>query len=48
MDVYGHQARVVLDADTLFLPAFRDGWKVVAAGCLARPGFPYPCDLKGG
>ncbi len=48
VDVYGHQARVVLDADTLFLSAFRGGWKVVAAGCLARPGLPYQCDLKGG
>lgn len=30
VDVYGHRARVVLDAGTLFLSAFRDGWKAVA------------------
>ncbi len=48
VDVHGHQARVVLDAETLFLSAFRDGWKAVAAACLARPGLPYQCDRKGG
>jgi hypothetical protein len=47
-DVYGRQARVVLDSDTLFLSRFEDGWKVVAAGCTPRPGQPYQCVLKGG
>lgn len=50
VDVYGGQARVVLDADTLFLSSFPDGWKVVAAGCEDEPRseVPYRCDLKGG
>ncbi len=50
VDVYGGQARVVLDSDTLFLSSFPDGWKVVAAGCEPRPEseVPYRCDLKGG
>ena len=48
VDVYGRQARVVLDSDTLFLSLFRDGWKVVAAGCTPRPGQPYQCTIKGG
>ncbi|MFI9586100.1 hypothetical protein ACIHCQ_30650 [Streptomyces sp. NPDC052236] len=49
VDVYGRQARVVLDADTLFLSRFPGGWKVVAAGC--RPDGadrPYKCAVKGG
>jgi hypothetical protein len=48
VDLYGRQARVVLDADTLFLSLFPDGWKVVAAGCTPRPGEPYQCMLQGG
>ncbi|MES5818083.1 hypothetical protein [Streptomyces sp. RG80] len=47
-DVYGRQARVVLESDTLFLSRFTDGWKVVAAGCVPRPGQPYQCVIKGG
>ncbi|WP_229864777.1 hypothetical protein [Streptomyces spinoverrucosus] len=49
VDVYGRQARVVLESDTLFLSQFRDGWKVVAAGCTPRSGgLPYQCTIKGG
>lgn len=49
VDVYGHQARAVLAADTLFLSQFPDGWKVVAAGCHpSGPGRPYQCSVKGG
>jgi hypothetical protein len=48
VDVYGRQARAVLASDTLFLSEFEDGWKVVAAGCRARPGQPYQCAVKGG
>ncbi len=48
VDVYGRQARVVLDADTLFLSSFPDGWKITAAGCEPRPRKPYKCELKGG
>ncbi|MEU2250546.1 hypothetical protein [Streptomyces sp. NPDC019224] len=48
VDVYGRQARVVLDSDTLFLSRFPQGWKVVAAGCVPRPGLPYDCTVEGG
>ena len=52
-DVYGANARVVLDGetgesgDTVFLARFGAQWKVVAAGCKARPDLPYDCDVKG-
>lgn len=45
-DVYGHQARVVLDHDTYFVTRFPDGWKVRAAGCAPRPERPYDCRVK--
>ena len=46
-DVYGLNARVVMDGDTVFLARFGSQWKVTAAGCKARPGLPYDCDVKG-
>ncbi|MCX5269381.1 hypothetical protein [Streptomyces sp. NBC_00199] len=48
VDVFGDQARVVLEDDTLFLARFPDGWKVTAAGCQPRPQQPYQCAIKGG
>ncbi|GAA3387025.1 hypothetical protein [Streptomyces roseoviridis] len=48
VDVYGDQARVVLEGDTLFLAHFPTGWKVTAAGCRPRPQRPYACEIKGG
>ncbi|CAM5280469.1 hypothetical protein SALBM135S_08638 [Streptomyces alboniger] len=48
VDVHGRQARVVAAGDTLFLSSFPHGWKVVAAGCTARPEKPYQCLIKGG
>ena len=48
VEVYGDQAEVRTVADTVFLARFRDGWKVVAAGCMRRPGRPYDCELEAG
>ncbi|MEU8984383.1 hypothetical protein [Streptomyces sp. NPDC048309] len=48
VQVYGQQARVVLNTDTLFLSAFPAGWKITAAGCVPRPHQPYQCQVKGG
>ncbi|QDI73129.1 hypothetical protein CD934_05110 [Streptomyces calvus] len=48
VDVYGGQARVVLEHDTVFLARFTDGWKVTAAGCRPRPQQPYQCEIKSG
>ena len=47
-DVYGQWAQVRLADDTVFLAVFRDGWRVVAAGCVPRPNRPYDCELQGG
>ncbi|WP_234382383.1 hypothetical protein [Streptomyces sp. XY332] len=47
--VYGRQAMLRLQGDTLFLSQFDDGWKVVAADCTPqRQDDPYRCSLKGG
>lgn len=49
--VQGHSAEVVLDDDIVFLSLFRDGWRVMAAGCrrtsrdLAQPA---DCEISGG
>ncbi|WIM93525.1 hypothetical protein ACTOB_005505 [Actinoplanes oblitus] len=45
--VYGQWAQVRLADDTLFLAVFRDGWRVVAAGCTPRGDRPYDCTLQG-
>ncbi|MEU4212460.1 hypothetical protein AB0F13_21100 [Streptomyces sp. NPDC026206] len=47
VDVYGDQARAVLEHDTLFLARFPTGWKVTAAGCEPRSDQPYQCVVKG-
>ncbi len=47
-EVYGRQALLSLDGDTLFLSQFSGGWKVVAAGCTPQGEQPYQCALKGG
>jgi hypothetical protein len=34
-------------ADTLFLTKVAGGWRVSAAGCTAREGRPYDCEVSG-
>lgn len=47
-EVYGKDAIVRLESDTIFLARFRDGWQVTAAGCArAQVGRPYDCKVKG-
>ncbi|MGW0122389.1 hypothetical protein [Streptomyces sp. NPDC003327] len=49
IDVYGRQALLRTEGDTLFLSQFADGWKVTAAGCSAQgEDEPFQCALKGG
>ncbi|MER5208834.1 hypothetical protein [Streptomyces sp. NPDC002825] len=48
VDVYGRQALLRLQGDTLFLSQFDEGWRVTAAGCAAEAGdMPYHCVLRG-
>ncbi|WP_327323432.1 hypothetical protein OG735_13595 [Streptomyces sp. NBC_01210] len=47
VEVYGQQAMVTLERDTLFLSQFPGGWRVVAAGCWPEAGKPYQCQVKG-
>jgi hypothetical protein len=46
--VYGQWAQVRIGDDTVFLAAFRGGWRVVAAGCQSRGDRPYDCEVQGG
>ncbi|TQM57920.1 hypothetical protein [Humibacillus xanthopallidus] len=48
VEVYGLDAIVRLDGDTVFLARFEKGWRVTAAGCTPQPNGPYECDIKGG
>ncbi|MGW7333232.1 hypothetical protein ACWGIU_32480 [Streptomyces sp. NPDC054840] len=47
-EVYGRQALVRADGETLFLSQFTGGWRVVAAGCMPQEDKPYQCVVKGG
>jgi hypothetical protein len=47
-DVYGREARAVLDGDIVFLTHTDGGWRVVAAGCTPQGDDPYDCTVQGG
>ncbi|MEU7897654.1 hypothetical protein AB0B45_32950 [Nonomuraea sp. NPDC049152] len=45
--VWGDEAQVRLDGDTLFLHRFGGGWRVKAAGCAPRgDDLPYECEVE--
>ncbi|MFF5081339.1 lipoprotein [Actinoplanes sp. NPDC000266] len=46
--VYGQWAQVKFTDDTVFLAAFPEGWRVVAAGCTPQASRPYDCTVEGG
>ena len=49
VEVYGLDAIVRLENDTVFLAFFDNGWLVTAAGCTPEaPERPFTCDVKGG
>jgi hypothetical protein len=48
VDVFGLDAIVRLEHDTMFLALFDAGWRVTAAGCTPQEeDRPYDCHLKG-
>ena len=46
--VYGNEARVEAEGDTVFVSDFDDAWMIVAAGCTSRGEQPYDCEIQGG
>jgi hypothetical protein len=47
VDVWGGEAQVRMDGDTLFLTETKAGWRVAAAGCTSRGDAPYDCEVEG-
>jgi hypothetical protein len=47
VEVWGGDAQVRLDGDTVFLTKTSAGWRVAAALCSPRPEGPYDCGLEG-
>ncbi|MFI6791484.1 hypothetical protein ACIBG4_29555 [Nonomuraea sp. NPDC050383] len=46
VEVWGADALVRLQGDTVFLHQFTDGWRVTAAGCEPRHDLPYDCEVE--
>jgi hypothetical protein len=46
-DIYGRNALVEFEKDTVFLTASKDGWKVTAAGCTPNGDAPFLCEVGG-
>jgi len=47
VEVWSDRAQVRAGADTLFLTKIDGDWRVSAAGCSARSGRPYDCEVSG-
>jgi hypothetical protein len=47
VEVWSDRAQVRTATDTLFLTKVAGGWRVSGAGCAARPGRPYDCEVSG-
>ena len=47
VEVWSDRAQVRAGTDTLFLTKINGDWRVSAAGCSARPGRPYDCEVSG-
>jgi len=46
VEIWGSDAQVRLDGDTVFLTETSAGWRVVAAACTRRGEAPYDCELE--
>ncbi|TFV91620.1 hypothetical protein E4P40_05530 [Blastococcus sp. CT_GayMR20] len=47
VEIWGGEAQVRFDGDTVFLTETSAGWRVVAAACQARGDAPYDCEVEG-
>jgi len=47
VEIWGGEAQVRFDGDTVFLTETSAGWRVVAAGCQAQGDAPYDCEVEG-
>ena len=47
VEIWGGDAQVRLDGDTVFLTETSAGWRVSAAACTERPERPYDCEVEG-
>jgi hypothetical protein len=47
VEVWGRDAQVRLDGDTVFLTETDAGWRVTAAACQRRGEAPYDCGVEG-
>jgi hypothetical protein len=46
-EIYGRNAVVEFEKDTVFLTASEAGWKITAAGCTPQGEAPYTCEVGG-
>jgi hypothetical protein len=46
-EVYGRDAFVEFENDTVFLAVSEGGWRVTGAGCSPRGEAPYTCEVGG-
>ena len=48
IQVWGHSAMARVGAGAVFLARYRDGWRIIAAGCESRgDDRPYDCAVRG-
>lgn len=47
VEVWGGDAQVRLEGDTVFLAETPSGWRVTAAACQPRGELPYDCEVEG-
>jgi hypothetical protein len=47
VEIWGGDAQVRMDGDTVFLTETSVGWRVTAAACTPRPERPYDCEVEG-
>ena len=47
VEIWGGDAQVRMNGDTLFLTETSAGWRIAAAGCQSQGEKPYDCEVEG-